>query len=243
MSGTGEGKEPQDHKWTMLVDLDKCTGCNACVVACHAENNVPIVTEQEVVRGRAQHWIRIERYWEGEYPDVKARFIPLFCQQCGDAPCEPVCPVYATYHSESESLNIQVYNRCVGTRYCANNCPYKVRFFNFFDPQFAEPLNQQLNPDVTVRSAGVMEKCTFCVQRIRRGEEQALVDGRGVRDGEIQPACVQSCPSEAMVFGDLNDPQSKVSRKLGQTQRQYRLLDHLGTEPSVYYLKGGEANV
>jgi Fe-S-cluster-containing dehydrogenase component len=243
MAGTKSDVEPQDHKWTMLVDLDKCTGCNACVVACHAENNVPIVTEREVVRGRAQHWIRIERYWDGEYPDVRARFIPLFCQQCGDAPCEPVCPVYATYHSESESLNIQVYNRCVGTRYCANNCPYKVRFFNFFDPQFVEPLDQQLNPDVTVRSAGVMEKCTFCVQRIRRGEEQALVEGRGVRDGEITPACVQSCPSDAMIFGDLNDPESQVSRKLGQTQRQYRLLDHLGTEPSVYYLKGGDANV
>jgi Fe-S-cluster-containing dehydrogenase component len=243
MSGDAEGTDVQEHKWTMIVDLDKCTGCNACVVACHAENNVPIVSEREVVRGRAQHWIRIERYWKGTYPDVKARFIPLFCQQCGDAPCEPVCPVYATYHSETENLNIQVYNRCVGTRYCANNCPYKVRFFNFFDPEFVTPLDQQLNPDVTVRSAGVMEKCTFCVQRIRRGEEQALVEGREVRDGEIQPACVQSCPSDAMLFGDLNDPQSKVSRRLGQTQRQYRLLDSLGTEPSVYYLKGGEADV
>ena len=231
-----------DRKWTMVIDLDKCTGCNACVVACHAENNVPIVSEEEVVRGRGQHWIRIERSWEGEYPNIQARFTPVMCQQCGNAPCESVCPVTATYHSEHENLNIQVYNRCVGTRYCANNCPYKVRFFNFFDPVFDEPLTQQLNPDVTVRSAGVMEKCTFCVQRIRRVEEQALVDNRPVRDGEMAPACAQSCPSSALVFGDLRDPTSRVSRLVGD-QRQFKLLDQLGTEPSVYYLKGGQSNV
>lgn len=231
-----------DRKWTMVIDLDKCTGCNACVVACHAENNVPIVSEEEVVRGRGQHWIRIERSWEGEYPNIQATFTPVMCQQCGNAPCETVCPVYATYHSEHENLNIQVYNRCVGTRYCANNCPYKVRFFNFFDPVFDEPLTQQLNPDVTVRSAGVMEKCTFCVQRIRRVEEQALVGNRAVRDGEVAPACVQSCPSSALVFGDLRDPASQVSKLVGD-QRQFKLLDQLGTEPSVYYLKGGQSNV
>jgi Fe-S-cluster-containing dehydrogenase component len=231
-----------DRQWAMVIDLDKCTGCNACVVACHAENNVPIVSEEEVVRGRGQHWIRIERSWEGEYPNIQARFTPVMCQQCGNAPCEPVCPVTATYHSVHENLNIQVYNRCVGTRYCANNCPYKVRFFNFFDPVFDEPLTQQLNPDVTVRSAGVMEKCTFCVQRIRRVEEQALVDNRPVRDGEMAPACAQSCPSSALVFGDLRDPASRVSRLVGD-QRQFKLLDQLGTEPSVYYLKGGQSNV
>jgi molybdopterin-containing oxidoreductase family iron-sulfur binding subunit len=225
-----------------VIDLDKCTGCNACVVACHAENNVPIVSEEEVVRGRGQHWIRIERSWEGEYPNIQATFTPVMCQQCGNAQCETVCPVYATYHSEHENLNIQVYNRCVGTRYCANNCPYKVRFFNFFDPVFDEPLTQQLNPDVTVRSAGVMEKCTFCVQRIRRVEEQALVGNRAVRDGEVAPACVQSCPSSALVFGDLRDPASQVSKRVGD-QRQFKLLDQLGTEPSVYYLKGGQSNV
>jgi len=231
-----------DRQWAMVIDLDKCTGCKACVVACHAENNVPIVSEEEVVRGRGQHWIRIERSWEGEYPNIQARFTPVMCQQCGNAPCEPVCPVTATYHSVHENLNIQVYNRCVGTRYCANNCPYKVRFFNFFDPVFDEPLTQQLNPDVTVRSAGVMEKCTFCVQRIRRVEEQALVDNRPVRDGEMAPACAQSCPSSALVFGDLRDPASRVSRLVGD-QRQFKLLDQLGTEPSVYYLKGGQSNV
>lgn len=234
--------ELADRKWTMFIDLDKCTGCAACVVACHAENNVPIVSEREVTNSRAMHWIRIERYWTGEYPDVQASFIPILCQQCNSAPCEPVCPVYATMHSEREGLNLQIYNRCVGTRYCQNNDPYKVRFFNFFDPQFDEPLNQQLNPDVTVRTAGVMEKCTFCVQRIRREEEKALVDGKPAEHIQVTPACVQACPATAMVFGDLNDPNSEVS-KLMDNKRKFRLLEHLNTEPNVYYLKGGESNV
>ncbi len=230
------------RQWTMVVDLDKCTGCNACVVACHAENNVPIVTEQEVVRGRAMHWIRIERYWEGEYPNIRARFLPVMCQQCGRAPCEPVCPVYATLRSERENLNVQVYNRCVGTKYCQNNDPYKVRFFNFFEPVFEEPLNQQLNPDVTVRSAGVMEKCTFCVQRIRRAEEETLVENRPLHDGAVTPACVQSCPTTALIFGDLHDPNSKAAKLVRENQRKFRLLEELGTEPAVYYLKGGESH-
>jgi Fe-S-cluster-containing dehydrogenase component len=231
------------RRWTMIVDLDLCTGCSACVIACHAENNLPIVSEREVVRGRAMHWIHLERYWDGEYPTIQARFIPLMCQQCERAPCEPVCPVYATQHSEREHLNLQVYNRCVGTRYCQNNDPYKVRFFNFFDPVFDEPLQQQLNPDVTVRSVGVMEKCTFCVQRIRRAEERALVENRELGDGEAVPACVQTCPPSALVFGDLNDPESQVSRILENNPRRFRLLEHLGTEPSVYYLRGGESHV
>jgi Fe-S-cluster-containing dehydrogenase component len=231
------------RRWTMIVDLDLCTGCGACVIACHAENNLPIVSEREVARGRAMHWIHLERYWDGAYPRIQARFLPLMCQQCELAPCEPVCPVYATQHSEREHLNLQVYNRCVGTRYCQNNDPYKVRFFNFFDPVFDEPLQQQLNPDVTVRSAGVMEKCTFCVQRIRRAEERALVENRELGDGEAVPACVQTCPPSALVFGDLNDPESQVSRILENNPRSFRLLEHLGTEPSVYYLKGGESHV
>jgi len=228
------------HKWTMAIDMDKCTGCGACVVACHAENNVSIFTPNQIAWGRAMHWIHIERYWTAAYPNVRAYFLPLLCQQCGRAPCEPVCPVYATNHSERENLNLQVYNRCVGTRYCQNNDPYKVRFFNFFDPTFDAPLTEQLNPDVTVRSAGIMEKCTFCVQRIRRAEQEALAEGRPLRDGEVMPACVQTCPPSALVFGDLNDSNSQVA-KLAANQRAFKLLEHLGTEPSVYYLKGGES--
>ncbi|MBP8974220.1 MAG: 4Fe-4S dicluster domain-containing protein [Anaerolineae bacterium] len=230
------------HKWTMIVDVDKCTGCQACVVACHAENNVPVSSEDEVIRGRANHWIRIERYWEGEYPNVKARFLPVFCQQCGNAPCEPVCPVYASYHSTEENINIQVYNRCVGTRYCGNNCPYRVRLFNFWAPRFDAPLEQQLNPDVTVRSPGVMEKCTFCIQRIRRGREQAKIEGRPLEDGEIVPACAQACPTDALIFGDKWDEASRVARMV-PSERQFKLLENLGTEPAVYYLKGGETHV
>lgn len=232
-----------EHKWTMIVNLDTCNGCNACVVACHAENNVPIASEEQVIKGRGQHWIRVERYWEGEYPNIRAKFIPMMCQQCGSAPCEPVCPVFATYHSERQNLNVQVYNRCVGTRYCANNCPYKVRFFNFYEPVFDAPLEQQLNPDVTVRSAGVMEKCTFCVQRIRRSEEKALVKGEQLHDGDVVPACVQSCPTDALIFGDLMDEDSKVSKRLEHNDRKFRMLEDLGTQPSVYYLKGEESLV
>ncbi len=231
------------RKWTMAIDLDKCTGCGACVIACHAENNVQIVTEREVTRARGMHWIRIERYWDGTYPEVQARFLPVLCQHCGRAPCEPVCPVYATNHSQFENLNLQVYNRCVGTRYCQNNDPYKVRFFNFFDPTFDEPLTNQLNPDVTVRSAGIMEKCTFCVQRIRRAEETALSTGIALRDGDVQPACVQTCPPGALLFGDLSDANSQIARLLKNNSRQFRLLEDLGTDPSVYYLKGGVSNV
>ncbi len=232
-----------NRKWTMVVDLDKCTGCNACVVACHAENNVPIQTEEETVRGRAMHWIRIERYWEGEYPNVKARFLPVMCQQCGRAPCEPVCPVSATNHSARENLNAMIYNRCVGTRYCQNNDPYKVRFFNFFEPIFEGTLKEQLNPDVTVRSAGVMEKCTFCVQRIRRAEETARIERRALRDGDVTPACAQSCPTNALIFGDLNDPKAQATHLVRENQRKFRLLEELGTEPQVYYLKGGQSHV
>jgi Fe-S-cluster-containing dehydrogenase component len=235
--------EYPNRKWTMVVDVDRCTGCNACVVACHAENNVPIQTEQETARGRAIHWIRVERYWEGTYPNVRARFLPVMCQQCNRAPCEPVCPVHATNHSERENLNAQIYNRCVGTRYCQNNDPYKVRFFNFFDPVFDGTLKEQLNPDVTVRSAGIMEKCTFCVQRIRRSEESARVENRPLRDGEVVPACVQSCPSSALIFGDLNDADAQATRLVRDNQRKFRLLEELGTEPQVYYLKGGQSNV
>ena len=235
--------QAESRKWTMVIDTDKCTGCGACVVACHAENNVPILDEGQIVMGRSNHWLRIERYWEGEYPNVRARFIPVLCQQCGQAPCEPVCPVYATYHSTRDNLNIMVYARCVGTRYCANNCPYRARSFNYYEPRFDGDLIEQLNPDVTVRSAGVMEKCTFCIQRIRRAEHKAVAEGRALQDGEMQPACAQACPPKAIVFGDKHDPDSEVARLLDGNERKVRLLEGLGTDPAVYYLKGGASNV
>jgi len=222
----------------MAIDLDRCTGCEACVAACHAENNLPLSTPDSAAKGRAFHWIRIDRYYEGAFPDIKVKFMPVLCQQCDEAPCEPVCPVYATYHN-AEGLNVQVYNRCVGTRYCANNCPYSVRFFNWFEPAWPEPLTLQLNPDVSVRPVGVMEKCTFCSQRIKRADLEAKQESRPLRDGEVQPACVQSCPAEAMVFGDLNNPASRVSR-LAQSGRATRFMEDLGTQPKVFYLKRGE---
>jgi molybdopterin-containing oxidoreductase family iron-sulfur binding subunit len=226
----------------MVVDLDRCTGCGACVVACQAENNVAICEKKEIAEGRDMHWLRIERFWVGEYPDVRVRFLPVLCQHCHDAPCEPVCPVYASYHNP-DGLNGQVYNRCVGTRYCSNNCPYKVRYFNWFDyqnpedPAFSwpEPLHWQLNPDVTVRSKGVMEKCTFCVQRIRGAQHQARMRKTPLRDVEIQTACQQGCPADAIVFGDLNDPASRVSQ-LAVDGRAYHVLEGLNTRPSVTYL-------
>ena len=224
-------------RWGMVIDTDRCTGCAACVVACHAENNIQTVGEVEAGRGRAMHWIRIERYYEGEFPDIKVRFQPVMCQQCGHAPCEPVCPVYATYHTP-EGLNAMVYARCIGTRYCANNCPYTVRFFNWFSPDFPEPLERQLNPNVSVRSAGIMEKCTFCVQRIQDGQDVAKDEDREVRDREIRTACSQSCPAEAIVFGDRDDPESRVS-VLAEQARATRLLEDLSTEPAVIYLRGG----
>ena len=224
-------------RWGMVIDTDRCTGCGACAVACHAENNIQTVGEREAARGRAMHWIRVERYYEGEFPDVKVRFQPVMCQQCANAPCEPVCPVYATYRTP-EGLNAMVYARCIGTRYCANNCPYTTRFFNWFGPQWPEPLERQLNPDVSVRAAGVMEKCTFCVQRIQDAQDVAKDEDREVRDGEIRTACSQSCPAQAIVFGDLDDPESRVA-ELAHAAQATHLLEDLSTEPSVIYLRGG----
>lgn len=222
-------------QWGMVIDLDACTGCGACVVACQAENNIPINESEKFEQDRANEWIRIERYWEGEFPDVKARYIPMLCQQCGNAPCEPVCPVYATFQTY-DGLNSQIYNRCIGTRFCGNNDPWNVRFFNFGDPEWAESLKNQLNPDVTVRSRGVMEKCTFCVHRIRRAGRQAANNGEGIQDDELQPACAQGCPTNAIIFGDLNDPESQVSQMVN-SDRGYQVLGELGTEPSITYLK------
>ena len=235
MAERNESKKPQ---WAMVIDLDRCTGCEACVVACNVENNVRVAGHEEAALGRSINWIRVERYFEGEYPDVRVRFRPVLCQHCEEAPCEPVCPVYATYHTE-EGLNAQVYNRCVGTRYCANNCPYTVRFFNFYDPVWPAPLEKSLNPEVSVRSRGVMEKCTFCIQRIRKGEDKARDEGREVRDGDVVPACVQSCTARAMTFGNIADPASEVAR-LAKSNRASHLLEELGTKPRVIYLNKGD---
>lgn len=228
----------------MVVDLSRCIGCSACVIACQAENNIPVVGPTEMKRGRELHWLRIERYYgvgtdeQEAYTDTATddvRFLPMLCQQCGNAPCEPVCPVYAAYHTP-DGLNGQVYNRCVGTRYCANNCPYKVRVFNWWTYEFQEPLNWQLNPDVTVRDKGVMEKCTFCVQRIREAEHTAAKENRFVADGEIVPACVQTCPTEVFTFGNIQDPESRVAQA-ANNPRSYRALEALNTQPAIVYLK------
>ena len=219
----------------MAIDLDRCTGCEACVVACRAENNIPTVGEGAAGRGRAMHWMRVERYYEGEFPEVRVKFRPVLCQQCDAAPCEPVCPTYASYHTQ-DGLNGQVYNRCIGTRYCANACPYTVRFFNFFNPAWDKPLHLQLNPDVSIREVGVMEKCTFCVQRIKAAEIRAQAEKRELQDGEFTTACAQACPTKAIVFGDLNDPASEVAR-LARSNRGGKLLEELGTQPKVTYLQ------
>ncbi len=224
-----------EHKWGLAVDLSACVGCSACVVSCQAENNVPVVGKDEVRRRREMHWIRIDRYFEGDREDPKVFYQPVMCQQCDNASCESVCPVLATVHS-SEGLNMQVYNRCVGTRYCENNCPYKVRRFNWFEYPHSDPIaNLALNPDVTVRSRGVMEKCTFCVQRIEEVKIKARNEGRAIKDNEIQPACQQSCPANAIIFGDLTDLKSRVAQ-LKTSGRNYTLLDELNLRPALSYL-------
>jgi Fe-S-cluster-containing dehydrogenase component len=250
-----------NRRWAMTVDLARCTGCSACVTACYAENNIPTVGADwqvpsflpdrtgfgaNITRSREMAWIRLERYYEGGEDggaDFDTRFVPMMCQQCGNAPCEPVCPVYATYHAP-DGLNVQVYNRCVGTRYCSNNCPYKVRYFNWFGygeparPQYAfpEPLNWQLNPDVTVRGKGVMEKCTFCVQRIRETENRAALEHRGVQPDEFTTACAEACPSRAITFGDAADENWSVA-KMAKDRRAYHVFEELNTFTAVVYLK------
>jgi molybdopterin-containing oxidoreductase family iron-sulfur binding subunit len=247
------------YRWGLTVDLDKCTGCSACITACYVENNIPVVGEQEIRNVRPMTWLRIDR-WIGDgftdFPnemgriqiapsteklgEVDVRNAPIMCQQCGAAPCEPVCPVIATYHNE-EGLNGMIYNRCIGTRYCANNCPYKVRRFNYFDNQierWPSPMELGLNPDVTVRGQGVMEKCTFCVQRIQYARQEAKNAGGHaavIADGVVQTACQQTCPSNAIHFGNLRDDASVVSQK-ADSKRAYHALHVLNTRPAVTYL-------
>lgn len=253
----------REYKWAMSIDLDACTGCNACSVACYAENNLPVVGKEKFSHGHSHHWIRIERYWDNdgrEFADQGAQFLPMLCQQCESAPCETVCPVGATNHT-ADGLNSQVYNRCVGSRYCNANCPYKARYFNWYnypttENVWPEPMNQQLNPDVTVRSKGVMEKCSFCVQRLTVAKSNARTEGRTVIDGEVQTACQQVCPTGAITFGNLADSSSKVANQWKKQQielnkdkqvkdegesatklRGYRILEGLRTYPSVMYLE------
>jgi len=255
------------HMWNMSIDLNSCTGCGACVVACSLENNVPVVGKEEVRRHRDMHWLRIDRYYSSDMTPERAKeegigaiekyakmeipsespsvvFQPIMCQHCNHAPCETVCPVGATVHSR-EGLNHMAYNRCIGTRYCANNCPYKVRRFNWFNYQANENFTDVnpaqddygrmvLNPDVTVRARGVIEKCSMCIQRIQLGKLEAKKDSRMLTDGEFTTACAQACGSGAIVFGDVNNPSSAISH-LKQEDRAYHLLEEVGTQPSVFY--------
>lgn len=251
------GFHDYEHQWGMAIDLDICIGCNACSTACYAENNLATVGKKRFEKGQAMHWLRLERYWddaEKEFPERGASFLPMMCQQCDAATCEPVCPVAATYHTP-DGLNAQVYNRCIGSRYCSNNCPYRNRYFNFYsyyEDSWPEPLNMQLNPDLSVRDKGVMEKCTFCVQRIRVAKDKAKMEDRPVADGDVTTACAQACPTNAIVFGDAKDENSQVSklwkkhqvkRRLTKQQKQnpevrgYRIFEELNVDPSVMYLE------
>ena len=226
--------EHDTYRWAMAIDLDRCIGCGACAAACYSENNVGVVGYERILEGREMAWLSVERYEDGSHAG-RTIFLPMLCQHCDNAPCESVCPVFAPHHSR-EGINNQIYNRCIGTRFCSQNCPYKVRRFNWFDWKWPGPLKLQLNPDVTVRSKGVMEKCSFCVQRIKEAHGIAKDEQRRIMDGEVQPACLQTCPTGVFTFGNLMDPESRV-RKMVEDRRAYQVMGYLNTKPAVIYLK------
>lgn len=230
------GHQYNGEKWGMAIDLNTCTGCSACVVACQSENNIPSVGKKYVIEGREMHWLRIDRYYKGDVANAETVFQPVLCQHCDNAPCETVCPVIATAHSD-EGTNDMAYNRCVGTRYCANNCPYKVRRFNWFNytKKVSDPMHLAYNPDVTVRERGVMEKCTFCIHRIREGRQRAKAQNLPLKDGDIKTACQEACPADVIIFGNINDPNSRVSQAFKE-ERSYSLLEEWGAKPSVRYM-------
>ena len=226
-------------RWAMVVDLDRCTACQACVVACQVENNVSPMGVEESDKGRAISWLRLVAFHEGEHGTRPGlRFVPLPCMHCDNPPCTKVCPVQAT-QIDREGLVAQVYPRCIGCRYCTTACPYTVRQFNWKPPEWPEPMQTGLSPDVSIRPKGVVEKCTFCHHRLQRARDEARAERRELQEGDYLPACVETCPAAALAFGDLDDPRSEVSR-LGESPRAFRLMEELGTEPKVIYLSKGE---
>ena len=228
-------------RWGMVIDLDKCTACQACVVACKVENNVPISSPKDAEEGRVMMWMQLITEIEGEFPHFeKTRFIPRPCMHCDNPPCTKVCPTKATYKNP-EGLVAQIYGQCIGCRYCANNCPYTVKYFNWYKPEWPEEMHHGFNPDVSIRPKGIIEKCTFCHHRLIKAKEEAKAEGRALREEDYVPACVQNCPSKAMYFGDLDDENSKVWR-LARDTRAFKLLEDLGTQPKVIYLSEEKAH-
>lgn len=228
-------------RYGMAIDLDRCTGCQACVVACKVENNVPFSSPEEAEKGREIAWIQVLTTYEGEFPDVHARFTPVLCMHCDKPPCVPVCPTGATYKSAPTGIVAQIYPRCIGCRYCAVACPYTIKFFNWSAPVWPSEMQAGLNADVSVRPKGVIEKCTFCSHRLQKVREAAAVEKRELRDGDYRTACQDACPARAITFGDFDDPRSRVA-SLARSPRAYRMQEELGTEPKVYYLREGEWN-